>query len=143
MVIGRSGPDKKKITEAIRLAEAGTSGEIRVHLSHRKEDEDLLSCAQTIFHRLGMQNTKLRNGVLLYLNPRVRKFAIFGDQGIHEKVGPEFWINLAKEVSTHIRQENITVGIVHAISSIGVALKNYFPALESDSNELSNEVNED
>jgi uncharacterized membrane protein len=143
VVIGNSGPDKKLITEAIRLAEAGTSGEIRVHLSYQKKDQDLLSCANALFHELGMQNTKLRNGTLLYLNPKVRKFAIFGDQGIHEKVGPEFWTKLASEVSIHIREKDITDGIVYAVSAIGAALRTHFPSLEENPNELSDQVTED
>ena len=143
VVIGNSGPDKKQITEAIRLAEAGTSGEIRVHLSYRKKDQDLLSCANALFHELGMQNTRLRNGTLLYLNPKVRKFAIFGDQGIHEKVGPEFWTKLANEVSIHIREKDITDGIVYAVTAIGAALKEYFPATGENPNELSDELTED
>ena len=103
----------------------------------------MLPCDQTLFHELDMQNTKLRNGTLLYLNPKVRKFAIFGDQGIHEKVGPEFWTKLASEVSIHIREKDITDGIVYAVSAIGAALKEYFPATGENPNELSDELTED
>ncbi|MBU6152998.1 MAG: TPM domain-containing protein [Bdellovibrionales bacterium] len=128
---------------AIRIAEAGTSGEIRVHLSYSKNDQDLLKCAESLFQKLGMQNTRLRNSVLLYLNPKLKKFSIYGDQGIHEKVGPEFWTNLAKEVSIHIREKDITDGIVYAVAAIGAALKEHFPALEENPNEISDELTED
>ena len=58
-------------------------------------------------------------------------------------MGPEFWTKLAKEVSTRIREVNLTDGMVHAIAAIGAALKEHFPAFEENPNELSDEITED
>ena len=54
------------MVDAIRKAEAGTSGEIRVYLE-RKHKGDALSRAAKVFHKIGMTKTRHRNGVLIYL----------------------------------------------------------------------------
>ncbi|NDG85142.1 MAG: hypothetical protein EBX52_08930 [Proteobacteria bacterium] len=134
---------KKAVIEAIVRAEAGTSGEIRVHLSREKVEKDLVAHAREHFEKLGMHRTLRRNAVLLYVNPKLRKFALYGDQGIHAQVGPAFWSGLATQVSKNIRERNLTEGIIHAVEAIGSALKEHFPAKGPNPNELSNEVTED
>ena len=61
------------IREAITEAEKETSGEIRVHIETRLSG-DILDRASWIFKRIGMHQTKERNGVLFYLAVRNRKF---------------------------------------------------------------------
>ena len=61
-----SEENKLQITNAIRVAETNTSGEIRVHVEKRCK-EDVLDRAAYIFKKLGMHKTELRNGVLFYL----------------------------------------------------------------------------
>ena len=65
------------------MPELNTSGEIRVHIDDECK-EDVLDKATTVFHRLKMNKTELRNGVLFYLAVNDRKFAILGDKGIHD-----------------------------------------------------------
>src|SRR5277367_2800919 len=78
------------IVRAIGEAEAATSGDIRLFVS-RKEPEDAVAAAQAAFEHLGMHETKERNGVLLFVAPRARKFAIVGDKAVHERCGDAFW----------------------------------------------------
>ncbi len=143
VVIGRQKIEKNRIKQAITVAENGTSGEIRVHLSYRRNETEILKHARDCFHALGMTETRDRNGVLLYVNPKIRKFALYGDQGIHSRVGQDFWNTLASQVSVHIREKNLSDGIIHAVEAIGEALKRCFPFESDDSSELSNEVTED
>ena len=90
-----------------------------------------------------MDQTKLRNGVLLYINPRIKKFAIVGDAGIHEKVKQDFWDDLAKNVTQAIQDKDPIHGVVVAVGAIGDALKVHFPRdLGDEKNELSDEVTE-
>ena len=133
---------KHEIAKAIGRAEQGSSGEIRVHLSYAKTEVDLLKSTEAQFKNLKMDQTKLRNGVLLYVNPRIKKFAIFGDEGIHARVQQEFWDSLAKNVSAKIQERSVVQGITHAVEVIGNALKEHFPHEADDQNELSDEVTE-
>ena len=86
--------DHAQVTAAIAAAEQLTSGEIRVFISHRKAP-DALHAAQHQFEKLGMTATPHRNGVLIFLAPRSRTYAVIGDTAVHEKCGDAFWRLLA------------------------------------------------
>ena len=131
-----------EIVGAIREAESKMCGEIRVFVS-RKEPEDAVAAAQLRFEKLGMTKTKERNGVLIYVAPRVRKFAIIGDVAIHRKCGDGFWKEVAHEMTGHFRKGEFTQGIVHAIRRAGGLMAKHFPRHEGDKNELSDEIEHD
>ena len=134
--------EKKLIVHAIGDAEHQTSGEIRVHLSYSGAEKELLPIAQKQFEKLKMNLTKERNGILLYINPKVRKFAVFGDIGIHEKVGQIFWEELKDQIQKNIQEKDLTSGIVHAVTKLGMQLKTYFPCIDQNKNELQNDISE-
>lgn len=144
MVFGKrlSLSQKKQILNAIVAAEKETSGELRVHLSYSKDETNILEAAQLYFETLEMHQTQERNGMLLYLNPKRHQFSVFGDIGIHQKVGQVFWDHLILEVKHAIRQKDLTQGIVHAVHLMGKALKEHFPHREGQINELKDEVTE-
>src|SRR5579859_3772498 len=114
------------IVAAIRKAEQKTSGEIRVFIS-RHEPDDPVTAAQAEFTRLGMDKTKEKNGVLIFVAPRARKFAIIGDAGVHARCGDEFWTQVAAEMTGHFKKENFTAGLLHAIQKAGELLAEHFP----------------
>ena len=82
--------NKARLVRAIGTAEKNTSGEIRVHLEQVCKGDPYLRAAY-VFSRLGMFDTKDRNGVLIYLAMKSHKFAIVGDSGINARVGAGFW----------------------------------------------------
>ena len=130
------------IVAAIRAAERKTSGEIRVFVSHKGVDAPV-TAAQAEFARLGMTKTRERNGVLIFISPRTRKFAVIGDQAVHEKCGDAFWRALADEMSGHFKAADFTAGIVHGIHKAGELLATHFPHRSDDRNELSDRVEQD
>lgn len=73
------------IVRAIGEAEHATSGEIRVHIETSCK-ADVLDEAAWLFRKVGMHKTADRNGVLIYLALKDRKFAIIGDTGINSLV---------------------------------------------------------
>jgi len=133
--------DKQMLVEAIQAAEKTTSGEIRVYIESKLKKTDALTRATEIFFKHKMNATKERNGVLIYVATVDKKLAIYGDQGIYDKVGLEFWASQVQEMSSHFRKENYVIGISHVIASIGVALTDHFPYdRTTDTNELSDEI---
>src|SRR5450432_2413541 len=86
-----SHADNEKIVQAIRDAEKLTSGEIRVFVEHKCRFMDAMDRALEIFANLKMEQTEGRNAVLLYIALKDRQLAVYGDKGIHEKTGEEFW----------------------------------------------------
>ena len=134
-----SAEDEARIVEAIRLAELKTSGEIRVHLENHANEPNLKH-AEHIFHKVGMDKTALRNGVLFYLAVQDHQFSIVGDKGINEAVHQGFWDEIRDVMQSHFRESRFTEGLVVGIGMTGTALKQYFPREDDDINELSNEI---
>ena len=133
--------DHPRIVAAIAAAEGKSSGEIRVVISRGKV-ADPVAEAKTQFERLGMTDTKLRNGVLILLAPRSRTFAVIGDTAIHEKCGAAFWTELADAMSGQFKRGEFTAGLVHGIEHAGALLAEHFPRAADDKNELPNDVEE-
>jgi uncharacterized membrane protein len=131
--------DDRRIVEAIAQAEKRSSGEIRVYVSN-KEVQDALSEAKTQFVRLGMEKTRARNGVLIFVAPRSRAFAVVGDVGVHQRCGEELWNEIATGMERHLRQEHYTDALILAIEKVGGVLAAHFPHRSDDQNELPNEV---
>ena len=129
-----------RIIKAIKDAEAKTSGQIRVFLQRGHFEEDALERAQKKFLQLAMQKTRERNGVLIFVAPRAQKFAVIGDEGVHQKCGEEFWASLVARMREHFLREDFTEALVEAITSTGALLARFFPRTGTSTNELPDEI---
>ena len=130
-----SKKEKERILAAIREAEKNTSGEIRVHLEYKTKGP-VYGHAQKVFQKIGMTKTSGRNGVLIFLATRNKKFAVLGDVGINEKVPEGFWNDVVGIMQEHFKQNKFAEGISEAAVRIGEKLKAHFPHQASDKNEL-------
>lgn len=134
-----SSAEKEAIVHAIEKAETATSGEIKIHLEDRVKG-NILDHALAAFQKLGMHNTALRNGVLIFVAVRDRQFAILADEGIHQKVPENFWDTVKEEMQGFFAQEKFSEGIIKGIEKAGAQLQQYFPVSNDDRNELSNDI---
>jgi uncharacterized membrane protein len=132
-----------RIVQAIGEVEAKTSAQIRVYIQRGKLNGDPLVAAQKKFQRLGMHKTSERNGVLIFVAPRVRKFAVVGDQAIHEKCGEPYWQRVVELMREHFRNERFSDAIVDAVRDIGQVLSAHFPRRSISSERLTDEVVEE
>ncbi|MGN7821615.1 TPM domain-containing protein [Chitinophaga sp. 22536] len=135
-----SEADKNKLVQAIRVAERLTSGEIRLFVENHCSYVDPMDRARQAFVSLGMEKTKQRNGVLVYVALKDHQFAILGDQGIHDKVGNDFWQKEATLLKTHFQRNHIIEGIEECIREIGESLRIHFPHEAGDANELPDDI---
>jgi uncharacterized membrane protein len=131
---------EEHIVEAIQQAEEATSGEIRVHIEKKCNADSPIERARQVFSELKMHETELRNGVIVYIAWKDHKVAIWGDQGIHEKVGQSFWEDEVKLLISYFKKEDYETGISEVTLQIGQKLKEYFPYQKGDINELSNTI---
>ena len=131
--------EEARIVDAIVLAEKDTSGEIRVHIEF-KCSGDPLKRASKLFHSLKMDRTEQKNGVLLYIAAEDRKVAVFGDQGITEKVNDYFWQDEIETLIHFFREGKFEEGIAVVVSDIGTRLKQFFPGDRVNPNELDNSL---
>jgi uncharacterized membrane protein len=118
---------QQQIVTAIRDAEQQTSGEIRVYVENHCRYVNPLDRASEVFAGLRMEKTAARNGVLVYVALKDRQLALYGDRGIHEKVGETFWNQQVKTILEHFNKADYAGGIANVVTAIGQALKQYFP----------------
>lgn len=128
------------MVQAIRFAEKQTSGEIRLFVESRCTFLNPIDRAKELFAELNMTATKDRNAVLLYFAMNDRQMAIWGDEGIHQKLGQAFWNNKVSTILEDFKKENFTKGICNMIAEVGDALKTNFPYASDDKNELDDNI---
>lgn len=136
-----SKEENEKIVQSIRDAEHQTSGEIRVFVESKCRFVDPLDRANEIFTNLEMEKTEQRNAVLVYVALKDRQLALYGDKGIHEKTGDDYWKAAVNNMVSHFNKENYADGIANCVSMIGQALQYNFPYNKDvDKNELPDEI---
>jgi uncharacterized membrane protein len=133
--------EQQLIIDAIQNAERMTSGEVRVFVESKCSYMDAIDRAAELFFQLEMQKTDDRNAVLLYVAMKDRQLAVFGDEGIHEKVGNEYWNNAVHKKISNVNRENYAAGISEVVKDIGEALTKNFPfSNDTDKNELPDDI---
>ena len=134
-----SADDEKLVVEAIKWVERRSSGEVRIFIEEFCADSALVRVAQ-LFTKNGMDKTKHRNGVLIYLAWGTRELAIWGDEGIHERVGPDFWVLERDILRQHFQKSQFAMGLCLVIKQVGERLEAHFPHEPGDVNELPDEI---
>ncbi len=134
------GIDLDRIEAAIRGAERRTSGQVRVAVARFYFWGNVRRAADAAFVRLRMNQTRRHNAVLLFVAPRLRRFAVIGDAGIHERVSDAFWGQISDALQADFRGGDLTAGLLHAIDTIGERLAAHFPPDPAGDNELPDRV---
>jgi uncharacterized membrane protein len=133
--------EKQQLVEAIQKAEQQTSGEVRLFVESKCKYVDALDRAYEVFFNLKMNETELRNGTLIYVAVKDKQAAVFGDEGIHQKVGSKYWEDVVSNMLLQFRHQKLTDGICQGIHDLGQALKSHFPYnSDTDKNELPDEI---
>lgn len=131
--------EEQEVVDAIRIAEKNTSGEIRVHIENTSNG-NVNARALEVFSLLKMHNTRLQNGVLIYVSVQERAFAIYGDKGINDIVSNSFWDETIQVIQSHFIQGRFKQGLIDGILKAGLALQKHFPWDHTDENELPNTI---
>lgn len=139
--------EEQAVIEAIRTAEKGTSGEIRVHLEAKSisqdgknQEIDAFDRATDVFDMLKMENTKERNGVLIYIAIDDRTLVILGDKGINDVVPPNFWESTKDVIIDHFKKGDMGMGLVNGVLKAGEQLKAHFPYKKGKANQLPDDI---
>ncbi|HEY1849335.1 MAG TPA: TPM domain-containing protein [Opitutaceae bacterium] len=123
--------DHARVVASISAAEARTTGEIRVVVA-RHASKDPVASAKAYFEHQGMAASPGRNGVLIFVAPRSRNFAVIGDSAVHEKCGDAFWRDLADAMTGRFAAGRFTDGIIHGVERAGELLAAHFPRGAAD-----------
>lgn len=136
-----SEEEQQLIVTAIQNAEQRTSGEVRIYVESHCTYVDPVRRARELFTALKMTDTAERNAVLVYVAMKDRQLAIYGDEGIHAKVGNAFWNQEVQKMLADFNSQNYASGIAKIIGEIGEALVQHFPYNRTtDTNELPDEI---
>lgn len=135
-----SSAERDALRNAIEAAEKQTSGEIRVHIES-STSIDPFQRGLEVFTQLSMDQTKLKNGVLIYLAYQSKSFAIVADKGINDLVPKDFWQSISEKMAELFRNEKYFEGLSFCIQQAGSKLSTFFP-FEShlDKNELNDDI---
>ena len=133
--------EKLQIIEAVRNAEKRTSGEVRVFVESHCSYMDAIDRAKEIFVELRMNETTDKNAVLVYVALKDKQLAVLGDEGIHNKLGNDYWNAEVRKMINKFNKENYADGIKEVVTDIGEALTRLFPYNnDTDKNELPDDI---
>lgn len=136
-----SDQEHQQIVSTIAEVEKQTSGEIRIFIESHCRFVDPLDRAKEVFYGLKMDKTELHNGVLVYIAMKDHQLAVYGDEGIHRKVGSDFWKEEVGKMLSAFGARKRIEGITELIKSIGTALRVHFPYIPGlDKNELPDDI---
>ena len=127
------------VSASVSDAEESTSAEIKVIvLNHCWID--IREKARKLFLKYGLFKTQRRNAVMILLVLANHEFLVYGDKGIHEKVTDEFWLHVRDEMQARFREGKLVEGVCEGVKQVGEKLADFFPRMDDDQNELSDEV---
>jgi len=88
-----------------------------------------------------MANTRQRNGILFFIVPARKRFVVLGDEGIHAKVGQDFWEGIAAGMAGHFSKGEFAEGLMAGIKAAADGLAIHFPyEPATDVNELPDDI---
>ncbi|HEY0798227.1 MAG TPA: TPM domain-containing protein [Candidatus Baltobacteraceae bacterium] len=119
--------DRERIRRAIVGAESRTSGRIAVKVVNDARVDDALASAEKHFGKHTMHQTPDRNGILILIAPRARRFAVYGDRNVHERLGDGFWNHVVEEMQQQFAAGDVVGAALHGVERLGTALHEHFP----------------
>jgi uncharacterized membrane protein len=133
-----------RISEKIREVEKTTSGEICVSIREKLpftwRKTPVAKIAEEEFFRIGINKTRDKTGILIFILLGEHKFQILADEGINVKVMPHTWDSIKEKMEEKFTRGEYCKGILYAVETAGKILSEHFPIKPDDRNELSNKV---
>lgn len=136
---------EQAISGAIQQAESRTNGEIRFAIETALDIEDLWTGveprerAQQVFAQLGVWDTELRNGVLIYVLVADRDVEIVADRGAAARISPTEWEAVCRLIESHFREGRFREGALAGVEAVGGLLEREFPSRAVNRDELPNQ----
>jgi len=109
-------------------------------ISGKRIEETVRERAVRAFYEKGLYKTKDETGILIFISLLEHRVWILGDRGINAKIAPDFWREIAADLSAGIKKNEYGKSACQAISKCGEELSRYFPVSKDDINELTDEV---
>jgi putative membrane protein len=115
----------------------------RIFITKAEFTEEVEEAALTSFYRNGLNNTRDRTGILIFISIFERKAYVLADEGINAKVDKAVWQEVIDLVVNGIKERKQVEGICSAVRRCGGLIREHFPIKKDDTNELGNLIVED
>lgn len=96
--------------------------------------------AQREFYGAGMEQTRDRTGILLFLSLMERQAVVLADRGIAGKLPNETWVQVVQEALDGAKKGYWEPSLQAALEHCGKLLAQHFPVRPGDHDELTNRV---
>jgi putative membrane protein len=106
----------------------------------KRLEEAVRERAIRAFFEKKLYRTREETGILIFISILEHKVWILGDRGINERIDPRLWLTLAGELAGKVREDHAFDGLCTVIEKLGRVLKEHFPKVAADTNELPDEV---
>ena len=139
-----SKQDQYEIAQVVQHAEQGHVGEIQVVIegcipSNQAYQQTVHMRARQLFAELGVWDTELNSGVLLYLNLCEQKVEIVIDRGIRKATEQAVWDEICQKMIEKLARHQYRDAVMTGVFSIGEVLNEFYAHSIADQyNELSN-----
>lgn len=134
-----SADELRRIELKIAAAEMLTSAEFKIIIA-KHAWFGLRKKAIRLFKKYQLHKTENRNAVLILIVEKDRQLLIYGDEGIHSKVGTTHWEAIRDAMLDHFKQGKHADGLGLGIFLLADCLAEHFPANRDQYNRLSNEI---
>ncbi len=132
------------ISNKIKEFEELTAGEISVSIKEKRKfsqrNKSIKEIAEEEFFRLGIDKTRDKTGILIFLMLTDRQFHIVADKGIHEKVSDSTWDEIKNKIQDFFIKGKFADGLIWGVEEVGKILAKHFPIKPDHTNEISNRV---
>jgi len=127
----------ERVAHTIADVEETTHAEIRISIRDLREagevDLSLDELARKEFATLRMHKTDGRLGILLLILYHEKKFYVFGDEGVHSRVHPETWTDVAETLRDHFAKADYEGGLNEALRKMENHLRGKLPVRKEGS----------
>ncbi len=109
-------------------------------VSNRRVAEAMHLTCLAAFMQHGLHYTKDHTGILLLISLLEHRVEVLADRGINERVTPETWDEVVKEIAAGIKSGHACDALCRAIERCGEILARHFPRQADDQDELPNQL---
>lgn len=114
--------EKKEIHQAIKTFEDACPAEFHLVVV-KKAKKDIYKVAVDTFHHMKLHEREHRRCVLLFIAERSKRFALLGDEIIHQDLGNNHWNILRDKIITNFKQGDFVQGVLSSIDYLSHQLK--------------------
>ena len=110
----------------------------RIFISRKEMEEEVNEAALTSFYREGLNRTRDKTGILVFISVLERRVCVLADEGINKKVHEGQWDEMVAMIIDGIKHKRQAEAVCDAIEKMAALLKEHFPVREDDRDELEN-----